>query len=200
MGTWGTGPFDNDTAADFAGDLDDAPPGEREALVRGVLARTVSAAGYLDEAQEAVAAAALIAAQCPGGRPVETVYGPEQPLPVFPEDLRELAARALDRVLAGGPGLEMWVGPARRAPVAGSGRGCAGCTRSSAAFARCPVAWSLCPGGSGPSCLPPTVRRDRNRPQSGRIRANKTSDPAANCGQNTYERSHPAVDLTTSPP
>jgi hypothetical protein len=59
-----------------------------------------------------VAAAALIAAQCPGGRPVETVYGPEQPLPVFPEDLRELAARALDRVLAGDPGLEMWVGPA----------------------------------------------------------------------------------------
>ena len=32
MGTWGTGPFDNDTAADFAGDLDDAPPGERERL------------------------------------------------------------------------------------------------------------------------------------------------------------------------
>ena len=112
MGTWGTGPFDNDTAADFAGDLDDAPPGEREALVRGVLAHTVSAAGYLNVAQEAVAAAALIAAQCPGGRPVETVYGPEQPLPVFPEDLRELAARALDRVLAGGPGLEMRVGPA----------------------------------------------------------------------------------------
>ena len=84
MGTWGIGPFDNDTAADFAGHLDDAPPGEREALVRGVLIRTVRATGYLDEAQEAVAAAALIAAQCPGGRPVETVCGPEQPLPVFP--------------------------------------------------------------------------------------------------------------------
>jgi hypothetical protein len=112
MGTWGIGPFDNDTAADFVGDLDDAPPGEREALVRGVLSRTVRATGYLDEAQEAVAAAALIAAQCPGGRPVETVYGPEQPLPVFPEDLRELAARALDRILAGDPGLEMWVRPA----------------------------------------------------------------------------------------
>ncbi len=51
------------------------------------------------------------------------------------------------------------------------------------------------PAFSGPSCLPPTVRRDRNHP----LRANKTSDPAANCGQNTYERSHPAVDLTTSP-
>jgi Domain of unknown function (DUF4259) len=99
MGSWGIGPFDNDTAADFAGDLDDVPPGEREALVRGVLARTVSAAGYLDEAQQAVAAAALIAAQCPGGRPVETVYGPGQPLPVFPEDLRELAGGSLDRVL-----------------------------------------------------------------------------------------------------
>ena len=89
-----------------------APPGEREALVRGVLTRTVRTTGYLDEAQEAVAAAALIAAQCPGGGPVETVYGPEQPLPVFPEDLRELAARALDRILADDPGLEMWVGPA----------------------------------------------------------------------------------------
>ena len=112
MGTWGIGPFDNDTAADFAGDLDDAPPGEREALVREVLTRTVRATGYLDEAQEAVAAAALIAAQCPGGRPVETAYGPAQPVPVFPEDLRELAARALDRILAGDPGLEMWVRPA----------------------------------------------------------------------------------------
>jgi hypothetical protein len=113
MGTWGTGPFDNDEAADFAGDLDDAPPGEREALVRGVLTRTVGATGFLDEAERAVAAAALIAAQCPGGRPVKTVYGPEQPLPVFPEDLRELAARALDRILAGeAGGLEMWVKPA----------------------------------------------------------------------------------------
>jgi hypothetical protein len=28
----------------------------------------------------------------------------------------------------------------------------------------------------------------------------RRADPAANCGQNTYERSHPAVDLTTSPP
>jgi hypothetical protein len=65
MGTWGTGPFDNDEAADFAGDLDDAPPGEREALVRGVLTRTVGATGFLDEAERAVAAAALIAARDP---------------------------------------------------------------------------------------------------------------------------------------
>jgi hypothetical protein len=113
VGTWGTGPFDNDEAADFADDLDDASPDERVALVRGVLTRTVRATEYLDEAELAVAAAALIAAQCPGGRPVDTVYGPEQPLPRFPEDLRELAARALDRILADEPGLRgNWADPA----------------------------------------------------------------------------------------
>jgi len=112
MGTWGTGPYDNDGAADFAGNLDDASPGEREALVRGVLTRTVKATGDLGEAVEAIAAAALIAAQCPDGQPVETVYGPRQPLPSFPDDLRELAARALERVLADEwlPGT--WVDPA----------------------------------------------------------------------------------------
>jgi hypothetical protein len=100
MGTWGTGPFDNDTAADFSLDLDAASLAGREELIRGVLARTVKATGYLTEAQQAVAAAALIAAQCPGGEPVESVYGPEQTLPVFPQDLRELAAKALDRIMA----------------------------------------------------------------------------------------------------
>jgi hypothetical protein len=112
MGTWGTGPFHYDGAADFAGDLDDASPGEREALVRGVLTRTVQATRDLGEAVEAVAAAALIAAQCPGGQPVETVYGPRQPLPSFPDDLRELAARALGRVLADERLPGTWVDPA----------------------------------------------------------------------------------------
>jgi Domain of unknown function (DUF4259) len=36
MGTWDTGPFDNDTAADFANALDDAEPEAREALIRMV--------------------------------------------------------------------------------------------------------------------------------------------------------------------
>jgi hypothetical protein len=112
VGTWGTGPFDNDTAADFAGDLDDASPGEREGLVRGVLAQAVKATGDLALPEQAVAAAALIASQCPGGQPVETVYGPRQPLPSFPHDLRGLAASALERVLADEwlPGA--WVDPA----------------------------------------------------------------------------------------
>ncbi|MFF3660457.1 DUF4259 domain-containing protein [Streptomyces olivochromogenes] len=98
MGTWDTGAFDNDTAADFANALDDAEPEAREALIRGVIIRTIDATGYLAEAQEAVAAAALIAAQCPEGEPVDTLYSPETPMPVLPTDLRALADEALARI------------------------------------------------------------------------------------------------------
>ena len=113
MGTWDPGPFGNDSAADFADALDDAAsPGEREELVRAVLTRTVSATEYPEEAQEAVAAAALIAAQCSGGEPTDAAYGPRQPLPAFPQDLRETAAAALDRVLADEWWSCAWVAPA----------------------------------------------------------------------------------------
>ncbi|MFF2993437.1 DUF4259 domain-containing protein [Streptomyces sp. NPDC057950] len=79
MGTWDIGPFGNDTAADFGNTLDDAEPEACEALVRGVLVRTVVATGCPREADEAVAAAALVAAQCPGGQPVVgTPYGPKR--------------------------------------------------------------------------------------------------------------------------
>ncbi|MER6376789.1 DUF4259 domain-containing protein [Streptomyces mirabilis] len=113
MGTWDTGPFDNDTAADFANALDDAKPEEREALIRGVLTRTVDAVGWLTEGEEAVAAAALIAAQCPGGDTIDTSYGPEKPMPVFPNDLRTLADEVLARVISeeAGPASN-WVDPA----------------------------------------------------------------------------------------
>ncbi|MER5668607.1 DUF4259 domain-containing protein [Streptomyces mirabilis] len=100
MGTWDTGPFDNDTAADFANALDDAEPEACEALIRGVLIRTIDATGYLAEAEEAVAAAALIAAQCPEGEPVDMSYDPETPMPAFPDDLRALADEALARIAA----------------------------------------------------------------------------------------------------
>lgn len=87
VGTWGIGPFDNDTATDFSYTLDVARSAEREQVLRGVLTRTVKAVGYLTEAEEAVAAAALIAAQCPDGEPVDTAYGPEQPVPHLREDI-----------------------------------------------------------------------------------------------------------------
>jgi hypothetical protein len=107
MGTWGTGHFDNDMAADFGGDLDAAAVDGRAELVREALVLAVAMEGGADdldasEAMVAVAAAALVAAQCPGGPPVETVYGPDEPLPRFPEERRGLAVLALDRVLAEG--------------------------------------------------------------------------------------------------
>lgn len=101
MSTWDTGPFGNDTAADFCGDLDDAAAGERADMIRGVLLRAVESAEYLDaaEGEEAVAAAALVAAQCPGGDPPDLVCGPEWPLPDL-GGVRGLAAEAVDRVLS----------------------------------------------------------------------------------------------------
>ncbi|MFJ7272155.1 DUF4259 domain-containing protein [Streptomyces sp. NPDC099050] len=101
MGTWDVGPFDNDTAADFGGDLDEATAEERGHIVRGALARVIDTAGCLEapESEEAVAAAALVAAQCPGGEPADPVYGPEEPLPDL-TGLRDLALQALDRVMS----------------------------------------------------------------------------------------------------
>ncbi|MFD9516254.1 DUF4259 domain-containing protein [Streptomyces sp. NPDC059979] len=102
MGTWDVGPFDNDTAADFCGSLDETPEAGRAGLVRDALVRVLDAEDPLDQhlAVEAVAAAALVAAQCPGGRPVTSAYGPDLPVPELPADLRDTAVRALDRITA----------------------------------------------------------------------------------------------------
>ncbi|MCX5341765.1 DUF4259 domain-containing protein [Streptomyces sp. R-74717] len=101
MGTWDTGHFDNDTAADFSGDLDSAPEAERVAVIRNALDS--------DEGAVAVAAAALVGSQCPGGEAVTTAYGPDKPLPALPVDLRPLAVKALDQVLGESSELrELW--------------------------------------------------------------------------------------------
>ncbi|MFF3559702.1 DUF4259 domain-containing protein [Streptomyces sp. NPDC002574] len=101
MGTWDIGPFDNDTAADFAGDLDEASMEERESMIRRVLKRAADPADHLitPDAERAVAAAALVVAQHPGGEPACSNYGPSEPLPELPADLRTLAVGALDRVV-----------------------------------------------------------------------------------------------------
>lgn len=102
MGTWDIGPFDNDTAADFGGDLDDAALGERGSMIRGALRRAAAPADYLDtsDGERAVAAAALVVAQHPDGEPACSIYGPSEPLPELPADLRTLAVDALDQVVS----------------------------------------------------------------------------------------------------
>ncbi|MFB6832887.1 DUF4259 domain-containing protein [Streptomyces hydrogenans] len=103
MGTWDIGPFDNDTAADFSYRVDEAAEGKKAEVLRAAF-REVTGTGeeYLDAdfSMEAIASAALVAAQCPGGEPVTTSYGPKKPLGVLPEELRAEAVAALDRVLA----------------------------------------------------------------------------------------------------
>jgi hypothetical protein len=103
LGTWDAGPFDNDDAADFAGELDDTPEGERVALIRSVLTAAVENNTYLDsdEGAPAVAAAAIVAYRLPGGEQfAPNGHGPEAPVPDLPADLVPLAIDALDRVLA----------------------------------------------------------------------------------------------------
>ncbi|WP_316745359.1 DUF4259 domain-containing protein [Streptomyces sp. MK7] len=51
--TWDIGPFDNDTAADFGGDLDEAALEEREALIRSALKRAADPADFLDTSETA---------------------------------------------------------------------------------------------------------------------------------------------------
>lgn len=102
MGTWGTGPFENDSAADFSNHLDDLDAESRIAVIHEKLSAAASENGYLetDSAASAVAAAAVVVAQLPGGKPVSAAYGPELRIPPIPLELRALAIKALDRVVA----------------------------------------------------------------------------------------------------
>ncbi|MFD8144700.1 DUF4259 domain-containing protein [Streptomyces sp. NPDC059708] len=111
MGTWDIGPFDNDTAADFAGDLNEVAKDEREPMIRRVLSRAADSTGDLDapDAVRAVAAAALVVAQHPGGESTCSNYGPSEALPELSTDLRTLAIDALDQVVAARSELaELW--------------------------------------------------------------------------------------------
>lgn len=102
MGTWDIGPFNNDTAADFGGDLDEAATDERESMIRAVLKRAADAVDHLgiSEGERAVAAVALVVGQHPDGEPACSNYGLSEPLPALPADLRTLAVDALDQVVS----------------------------------------------------------------------------------------------------
>ncbi|ALG13567.1 DUF4259 domain-containing protein [Kibdelosporangium phytohabitans] len=106
MGAWGTGAFDNDDAADFAGDLNDADPGERPGLIREALEAAADNDDYLaaSTASAAIAAAAVVASQQPDGPEVDSVYGPEfltdGDSVDLPEEFADLGVRAITRILS----------------------------------------------------------------------------------------------------
>ncbi len=106
MGTWDVGPFDNDTAADWCGALDDAAPQQRAVLVRDVLSRVAEHGDEYpdsDDAMEAIAAAAIVASQLPGGTAIDTAYAPDFLLEggsvEVDDEVLAIAVRALDRIV-----------------------------------------------------------------------------------------------------
>ena len=114
MGTWGTGPFDSDLAADFVDDLERRSPEQISEVLQKTLQRVADSGTRVDSGDgvEAVAAAALVAAQVPGsGIVIDPDDGPKEPLPQLPVSLRALARRALTRVMEDGSELTQgWVG------------------------------------------------------------------------------------------
>jgi hypothetical protein len=106
VGTWDHGPFDNDTAADWCGDLGETDLAKWPDLIEEALRAAVDETGYLDRdiADRAIAAAAVVAATQPNATPVDSVYAPEaltgSELPNLPGELVPLARRALVRAIA----------------------------------------------------------------------------------------------------
>jgi hypothetical protein len=106
VGAWDAGPFDNDDAADFAAELDEADPNQRIVLLRDALQAAADIDDVIDEDVylRAMAAAAVVAASR-----VDTV-GDSGYAPKFlagdddfavPDDLIELALLVLDRLAEG---------------------------------------------------------------------------------------------------
>jgi hypothetical protein len=141
MGTWGMDPFSNDAAADLLSALEDLEDDEPAAALEQLRLALIGTAGndaYLevDDGQAAVAAAAILAAQRPGGPRLDPSLMPASLAAGggfdVPDELARLALVALDRVVGErselrslwkeGGGLEEFLGtlaPLRAALAAG---------------------------------------------------------------------------------
>ncbi|WP_340563490.1 DUF4259 domain-containing protein [Streptomyces sp. GSL17-111] len=105
MGTWGTGPFDSDLAADFVDELEELTRQQTIDVLERAFQRVTDSKELVDggEGAEAVAAGALVASTLPHSSIViDPDDGPRQPLSELPTSLRASARLALDRVLRDG--------------------------------------------------------------------------------------------------
>ncbi|WP_078880565.1 DUF4259 domain-containing protein [Kitasatospora purpeofusca] len=104
MGKWGYGPFDNDGAADFAGDLDATPLPRRIYAIRAALASVAGdGSPHIDggKAELAIAAAALTVRGVEGGDEFQSAtWGPRGEIPQIPKELTLLALKAISRLLS----------------------------------------------------------------------------------------------------
>jgi hypothetical protein len=115
MGAWGTAVFDNDDAADFANEIEDAGSfAEMQALLDRALTTVLDSVDFLDspDAGVGVAAAALVAAWDNPDLLGERAYSLEE-WPRFgealPDALKAKAGQALDRVLRPGEDNEQFL-------------------------------------------------------------------------------------------
>ncbi|MCC8452867.1 DUF4259 domain-containing protein [Streptomyces rochei] len=111
MGTWGTGPFDSDLAADFVDELERLTHQQVIEVLERAFQRVTDSGERIDSGAEAVAAGALVASTLPDS-PIVTDpdASPSQPLPELPASLRASARLALDRVLQDGSDMAIgWV-------------------------------------------------------------------------------------------
>jgi hypothetical protein len=106
VGAWDSGPFDNDDAADFATELDDADPNQRILMLRDALQAAADTDDTIDEdvylralAAAAVAAASRVDAVGDSGYAPKFLATDETF--AVPEDVIELALLALDRLAEG---------------------------------------------------------------------------------------------------
>ncbi|GAA0617942.1 DUF4259 domain-containing protein [Streptomyces crystallinus] len=102
MGTWGTGPFDSDLAADFVDELERLAHQQVIEVLQRAFQRVTYSGERVDggDGVEAVAAGALVASTLPDSPIViDPDDGPREPLPELPPSLRASARVALDRVL-----------------------------------------------------------------------------------------------------
>ncbi|WP_405521615.1 DUF4259 domain-containing protein [Streptomyces canus] len=105
MGTWGTGPFDSDLAADFVDELEGLACQQVIDVLDRAFERVTNSGARVDggDGAEAVAAGALVASTLSDSRIViDPDDGPREPLPELPASLGALARLALDRVLQDG--------------------------------------------------------------------------------------------------
>ena len=105
MGAWGNGPFDNDDAADFAGDISETAEAHRVAArLEEALTAVTNADGYVEapDMNEALAAAAIVAVLMSPELPVPSSLDPswiESARVAPPTHLRGVATQLFARAL-----------------------------------------------------------------------------------------------------
>ncbi|WP_432013564.1 DUF4259 domain-containing protein [Streptomyces cucumeris] len=105
MGTWGTGPFDSDLAADFVDELERLTRQQVIDVLGRAFQRVTESGEGVDggDGTEAIAAGALVASTLPDSPVViDPDDSPREPLPKLPASLHVSARLALDRVLQDG--------------------------------------------------------------------------------------------------